>query len=411
MTRKINDYISGIEVNAKPEEVFATQVFSKRLVEDYGYPKKNIQTRPQFHVKARPSDTKKEYPVDIAVFNSSKKTDKTLNIIVECKAPNIKKGRSQLETYLTLSNARIGVWFNGKEILYLLKEITKSGVLFKELPNIPLYGQRVEDLGLFKRNSLKTTHNLKSVFEEIRNYLAANNTGSTLDTELLPQVINILFCKIYDEKFTPPESVVQFRAGIDETDKDIAERIRALFTKVKNEYADVFSAEDQIKFTDSSIAFIASAIGMYCLCDTERDVVADAFEVFITPSLRGGQGQFFTPRNVVKMLLEMTAPTMNDKILDPACGSGGFLVEALRYVWRSIEKEGAVLSWNSSEIERRKTKTAESNFKGIDKESFLSKTTKAYMAILGDGRGGVFCENSLENPKKWSKKAQYEIAD
>lgn len=70
----IVDYISGFEVKNTPEEVEATQVFSKILVEDYKYPKDNIQTRPQYRVKARPSDRKKEYPVDIAVFDFKKKT-------------------------------------------------------------------------------------------------------------------------------------------------------------------------------------------------------------------------------------------------------------------------------------------------------------------------------------------------
>ena len=63
------DYISGNEVKATPEEVDAVQVFSKILVEDYGYPKTYIQTHPQYRVKVRPSDTKKEYPVDLAIFN------------------------------------------------------------------------------------------------------------------------------------------------------------------------------------------------------------------------------------------------------------------------------------------------------------------------------------------------------
>ncbi len=63
----IIDFISGQEVKATLEEIEAVQVFAKQLVEDYGYPKDHIQTRPQFRVKVRPSDTKKEYPVDIAV--------------------------------------------------------------------------------------------------------------------------------------------------------------------------------------------------------------------------------------------------------------------------------------------------------------------------------------------------------
>ena len=78
----IVDYISGQEIKATPEEVDAVQVFSKQLIEDYGYPRENIQTRPQFRVKVRPSDTKKEYPVDIAVFNNEKKQDDDAYIIL-----------------------------------------------------------------------------------------------------------------------------------------------------------------------------------------------------------------------------------------------------------------------------------------------------------------------------------------
>ncbi len=114
--------------------------------------------------------------------------------------------------------------------------------------------------------------------------------------------------------------------------------------------------------------------------------------MFISPSLRGGQGQFFTPRNVVKLLVSLANPTRNDKLIDPACGSGGFLIESLRYVWEQVKKEGEELGWPDREIFADQQEVAIKNFRGIDKESFLSKTTKAYMAILGDGRGGVFCE-------------------
>ena len=149
----ILDYISGEEVKASPEEVEATQVFSKILVEDYGYPKTHIQTRPQFHVKVRPSDTKKEYPVDIAVFSDDEKTDDSIFLIVECKKKNRKDGRTQLENYLTLSKANLGVWFNGEERFYLLKQNTEDGrVLFKEIPNIPKFGERLEDIGAIKRD-------------------------------------------------------------------------------------------------------------------------------------------------------------------------------------------------------------------------------------------------------------------
>lgn len=77
----IFDYISGIQVKETPEEIEAVQPFSKILVDDYGYPKENIHTRPQYRVKVRPSDVKKEYPVDIAVFNSSTHSEDNIHMI------------------------------------------------------------------------------------------------------------------------------------------------------------------------------------------------------------------------------------------------------------------------------------------------------------------------------------------
>ncbi len=83
----ITDYVSGHLVRSGPEEVEAVQVFSRRLVEEYGYPKDQIQTRPQFRIKASPSGQEK-YPVDIAVFRDPRKTYDNLFIIVECKRRN-----------------------------------------------------------------------------------------------------------------------------------------------------------------------------------------------------------------------------------------------------------------------------------------------------------------------------------
>lgn len=116
----MTDYISGLQVRVTPEEVDAVQVFSRILVEDYCYPKDCIQTRPQYRVKVRPSDTRKEYPVDIAVFSNQDKTEESLSIIVECKKKDRKDGRSQLEDYLRFSNAYLGVWFNGNERLFYI---------------------------------------------------------------------------------------------------------------------------------------------------------------------------------------------------------------------------------------------------------------------------------------------------
>ena len=406
----IIDFISGQQVKASPEEVEATQVFSKILVEDYGYPKKHIQTRPQFRVKVRPSDTKKEYPVDIAVFSDEEKTDDSIYLIVECKRKNRKDGRTELENYLTLSKANLGVWFNGGERFYLLKQNTDDGrVLFKEIPNIPKFGERLEDIGALKRRDLRVTHNLKSTFKAIRNYLAANAIGATRDEVLAQQLINLIFCKIFDERWTAPQDIVKFRIGLNESNTDVRGRIEDLFKSVKAKYKEVFSKEDAITLDDNSVAYIVGELQNYCLIDAERDVLADAFETFIDHALKGGQGQFFTPRNVVKMMVEILDPDDDDMVIDPACGSGGFIIESLRYIWNKIVVRYKEMGWSDTAILEEKIDVANKCIRGIDKDYFLSKIAKSYMAIMGDGKGGVFCEDSLERPENWSPKTQQKI--
>ena len=406
----ITDYISGEKVKATSEEIEAVQVFAKQLVEDYDYPKSHIQTHPQYRVKKRPSDTKKEYPIDIAVFADDKKNENELYIVVECKKKNRKDGRTQLENYLTLSNAYLGVWFNGEERFFLRKFIKENGeIIFDEIPNIPQFKQRVEDIGKFTRADLKPTHNLKAIFKSIRNHLAANTIGATRDEVLAQQLINIIFCKIYDEKYTAPNVTVRFRAGINEKPEEVADRILDLFNEVKTNLPDVIDKDDKITLDTNSLLFIVGELQNYSLINCERDVIADAFETFIGHALKGGQGQFFTPRNVVRMIVDILQPNENDKIIDPACGSGGFLIEALKYVWEQIDEKHTKLGWDNVAKREKQIEVATKNFRGIDKDYFLSKVAKAYMNLMGDGTTGIFCEDSLENPKNWKSETNTKI--
>jgi type I restriction enzyme M protein len=405
----IIDFISGQEIKATPEEVEAVQVFAKQLVEDYGYPKSHIQTRPQWRVKVRPSDTNKSYPVDIAVFTSDRHTDDNIFIIVECKKKTRRDGISQLQDYLRFSKAQLGVWFNGKERLFLRK-IEKDGrVEFKEIPNIPKFGQSIDEIGALKREDLKPTHNLKAIFKAIRNHLAANAVGTTRDETLAQQLINLIFCKIYDEKFTKPNEIVEFRVSINEEPEKVEGRIKELFKRVKTKYKEVFEESDEIKLDAKSIAYVVGELQNYCLLDVERDVIADAFETFIGPSLKGAQGQFFTPRNVVKMMVDILDPDEEDLIIDPACGSGGFLIEALRHIWKKLDIEAEEFGWSEGDLREEKMAAALNNIRGIEKDSFLAKVAKAYMAIIGDGKSGIFCEDSLDEPTNWSQKTRQKV--
>ena len=304
--------------------------------------------------------------------------------------------------------------FNGRDHgdhVYLRKVTRRDGHrTFEHLPNIPRSGERIEDIGLHLRRDLVRPSNLKAVFRDIRNHLAGMTTGITRDEALAQEIINILFCKLLDEQETAPDEVLTFRAGVGESPEDVQRRVRGLFERVKETvFGDVFEATDRINLDPQSLTYVVGELQPYAVVDADRDAIGDAFEVFIGPALRGAEGQFFTPRNVIEMMVKMVDPRPGEKVIDPACGSGGFLIAALSHVWERLRHEARRKKWRERELARRELELATNCFRGIDKDAFLSRVCKAYMALIGDGRGGVFCQNALEPVEDWSPQMRREI--
>lgn len=410
--KRIIDFVSGKAVPASPEEVESVQPISRQLVEDFGYPKELITTRPQFRVKARPSDTTKEYPVDIAIFNHSRKRPEDLYIVIEAKRNGTKPEDDpdrQIFNYLRFSSAQIGVWTNGEERQFFRKVVNGDQIDFEQIPNLPRFGEKIDSVGKYLRENLVPPRNLSLTFKAIRNHLAGNTVGTTRDEILATQLINIVFCKIFDEKFKSPNELVDFRAQIGENPEEIKLRILEIFNKVKHKYSDVFDSTDEISLDAKSLAWVIGELQPFCLVEAARDAVGEAFEIFIGATLKGGQGQFFTPRNVVQLMVEVIDPKPTDLVIDPACGPGGFLVESLRHKWSLLESQSRSLKWSESALAEEKTSTAIKTINGIEKDSFLAKVAKAYMAIMGDGKGGIFCEDSLDDPKNWSIGTQQHV--
>jgi type I restriction enzyme M protein len=325
---------------------------------------------------------------------------------VECKQKKKEQGEAQLKLYMDMSSAMIGVWYNGDEHLYLRKVHHPDGSrTYEPLPDIPRFGQRLEDIGRFRRGELTPTSDLRSIFRDIRNHLAGHVTGITRDEALAQEIINVLFCKIYDEVKTPADQIVTFRAGLREPAEDVKARILGIFDRMKTDrvdgFPDVFSGHDAITLPADAIVYIVGELQNYALLKSPRDAIGDAFETFIGPALRGQEGQFFTPRNVVRLIVEGLDPNPGELLIDPACGSGGFLIVALEHVWTTRDAQAATEGWDATLLATRKRRTAEQFFRGIEKDAFLAKVTKAYMAIVGDGRAGIYCENSLQLPAEW----------
>jgi len=409
---KIRDFVSGEWVNATPEEVASVQPYAKKLVEDYGYPLDQIQTHPQFRVKVRPSGGA-SYPVDIAVFSSSRKVAEKLHIIVECKADGGKvtgKALSQLKNYFELSAAEFCVLHSPDKTYHYQKVGEGKRNVAKEIPDIPRHGEKFEEIGRFRYKDLKPPRELAIEFNLIRNLIAASATGNLSAEGVARDIINLLFCKIVDEKkHEDTDEMLLFRRSPGDSADAVMKRINHLFEQVKWEtyFHNVVQEGEQIALDSKTVADIVARLQKYRLLNSDKDVIGNAFEVFIGPALAGEEGQFFTPRKVVETMVNMVGINRNMKIVDPACGSGGFLTVCLDKVSESIENQ---TQWSERKKGTEKTKFAHENLFGIDKDRFLSKVARAYMALLGDGRTHIFCDNSLLPAAEWQVETQAAVA-
>jgi type I restriction enzyme M protein len=383
----IRDFITGRWLKDRPEEG-PRQILEKRLIEEYGYSKNQIEI--EFPVQ---KGSKRIGPTDIAVFRDEKKIIDNLYIIVETKRKERKDGIDQLKSYLSPTNAEFGIWFNGKDIVYL--QHLKRAPFFREIPDIPKKGETLEDVGLYQKKDLKPATELKTVFETIHNHIYANE--GLLKEKVFNEMLKLIFIKMADEKALAQKC--EFRI----TDKELDEleegkengfidRIFGLFERVKSQYPDVFDPNERLNLKPLTIAFVVSQLQKYSLISTSADVKGTAFQTFVYAHQRGERGEFFTPHPIVDLCVNMLDPKDNEKFIDPACGSGGFLVAGMNYIKEKFLKERPELQNKATDFIKE---YAHAYISGIDINPDLAKVAKMHMVLYDDGHSGIFCANSL----------------
>ena len=108
------------------------------------------------------------------------------------------------------------------------------------------------------------------------------------------------------------------------------ERIQSIYEVQQQREPDVFT--DTIKIDAATLRIIVSHIEGINLSKTDLDTKGVAFETFMDGFFKGHFGQYFTPREIIDFMVQMMQPQNHERVLDPACGSGGFLLHALDYV-------------------------------------------------------------------------------
>lgn len=236
-------------------------------------------------------------------------------------------------------------------------------------------------------NSLLTKEdNLLKKFEEIHDYIYGNDGLSPQQT--LEEFVKILFIKIFDEH----KDLKQFYISTEEWNKlkigesvgSVIERINSLFEKTKQAYQDIFDSDDRIRISQTALGFTINKLQSISLLNSSQDAKGLAFQKFLSHHEKDGQGQFFTPEPVIDFCVSMMQPKPNETIIDPACGSGGFLMSALKYL------QNDCVEFNTKNVVSK-------NLFGLEINKSIARIAKMKLLLEANGKTNILCTNSLED--------------
>ena len=398
----------------------------QQMNDEYGFELTDMERDFSFQYEDE-EGKKKRSTIDLAIFRQGAGHDKINleRVCVVCDSKvsvdDKKKGvEASLHSILVYSECSYGLWTNGDDLHFCQRLEDEIGnVNLHDISDFPGANETIEDLerqGERAKPRKPANDSLVKTFKRCHDYIYGNEgKKKTAFWELL----NMIFCKIYDEKrrYLDAERNISYRrkfwVGVKEQNtvdgqKAVAARIKGLFEELKTDelFKEVFDGNEQIGLSDRGLAYVASELSKYSFLDATVDVKGTAYETIVSNTLKQEAGQFFTPRNIIKCMVEMMNPTVNTRVLDPACGSGGFLVMVLDHVRHQIaqniypDASEAILEAksNSDIVVEKVRRYAEKMIFGFDFDPDLRKAARMNMVMAGDGHANIFNINSLEYP-------------
>ncbi len=423
------------DIQLKPEEI-VRQLYAARLISQYGYP----QNRLGFEHPVNFGRQKKK--ADIVIFDKDRFD--TAYIIVELKKPKLKDGKDQLRSYCNATGAPIGVWTNGEQISHYHR---KDPNYFEDITDIPNSEQKLEDI-LSERFTLKDLiikdkianerKSLKDIILEMEDEVLAN-----AGVDVFEEVFKLIFTKLYDEflsqedkrvinyfvrqitKISVSEStqngyldgqnydvlkaavekvldddfrVMAFR-NTGQTDTELKNKIQDLFDKAKRQWAGVFPEGSTFELSDSHLSVCVSSLQDVKLFNSNLLVVDEAFEYLVNKSAKGEKGQYFTPRHVIDMCVQMLNPQPGEYMIDTASGSCGFPVHTIFMLTGHL--------FGNTEIKAEEKENVLKVF-GIDFDEKTVRVARTLNLIAGDGETNVLHLNTLDF-ERWSDRSEKDV--
>lgn len=373
-----------------------------------------MQWRPEWQIPDTPHDlTKRERgqrfavcgSADLVLFADASREWHALQVVFEFKAPNIDAGRSQLLRYLSNEPlAKMGFWTNGQQSLAVYKRHTADWV-FIEGAALPTPGddltQPPDEPPTWADLRTPTEVELSGALKRLLATVVVSDARVNRRDDQLRELMHILLVKLESDAISSRPgnitSPVFFRIyGDNQTKIALTSRF------IRDRFAAYFAAQrtriflpgdrDQLLFSDDTIFRVVAELSSYRILGDDVDLLAKAFQIFRTAALKSGEGQYLTPLRVVRPAVMAMEITSEDKVIDPACGTGSFLVEALRQVaereFPSDNDAWSLVQWTNA------------NLYGVDKDDLGVKLTRATMVAMRDGSTHAMVGDSIR-PHQW----------
>jgi type I restriction enzyme M protein len=359
------------------------QYILKMLIEEYGYSRNQIGIEVEISGGLRP---------DLVVFANEEKKEPL--IVVELKKPILYPvAAEQLSTYMKRIGAQYGMLTDGLR-KFSFRSYGKDLIEISDIPRAKAVRdhQMFSEIGILPSikmpqappYGLSLAYGLQKMFD----YILVNEKFPV--GIVLEELHKLILCKVEDERsgdkvlFRIEDNEIELIKN-ENTQKAIEDRLNCLFAKVKNRYSRLYPQDEPLRLDPLTLTYCVAQLQNYSLSKAPFNTISDAYREFIAKSRYGYLASEFTPKPLAELVVKLLDPTEKDRILDPACGSGTFLMAAITYVG---EKIGNPIM---------KMEFAGNNVFGIDIYHEMITVSKMNMVLQGDGHTHLYKRDFLSN--------------
>ncbi|KUZ16063.1 hypothetical protein WI69_07105 [Burkholderia diffusa] len=221
--------------------------------------------------------------------------------------------------------------------------------------------------------------NLPEAFRRIYYHLYSNSKASRAEL-IIEDLSLLLLSKLSAELSGNKLDVAKYLEGKGTANKVLLPILREAFPELLDRRQTFALADDSLRMALSELAALD-------LAHAPAHTIGEAFQALMGPRLRGERGQFFTPKSVVRAMVEILDPQPEESVCDPACGTGGFLAETFIY-----------------QASKKRSPTQSGALVGVDKDVGLARLATALMTVLARDRVQIHNFNSLAITD-WEKEA------